>query len=217
MLISSKIIWDACFTHIRSIMVVSRRFSLTSQSVQVPSDWRISQETGSGRYCQVRYISSGQSRETFTGGTSTTSEVPPSSTCLEWVRKVTPPDEEPKIIVLSPFVLHYIDETLRLVPSWRLESNGLTLYRVTPDPPPVEFPLTLFAPADLDFSLTNFPPASCEVVLTCKHWKEWWELWQRCRERLTGRANTRQEKHFTIRKVKLFRCFKGLWKTRRGF
>jgi hypothetical protein len=84
MLISSKIIWDACFTHIRSIMVVSRSLSRTSQSVQVPNDWRISQETGSGRYCQVRYISSGQSRETFTGGTSTTSEVPPSSTCLEW-------------------------------------------------------------------------------------------------------------------------------------
>ncbi len=30
---------------------------------------------------------------------------------LNGVRKVTPPDEEPKIIVLSPFVLHYIDET----------------------------------------------------------------------------------------------------------
>jgi hypothetical protein len=33
-------------------------------------------------------------------------------TCHEWVRKVTSPDEELKIIVFSPFVLHYIDEVL---------------------------------------------------------------------------------------------------------
>jgi hypothetical protein len=47
----------------------------------------------------------------------------------------------------------------------------------------------------------------------CKHWQEFRE--QRCRERLTGKGSARQEKHFTIRKVKLFRCFN--WKTRRGF
>jgi hypothetical protein len=38
------------------------------------------------------------------------------------VRKVTPPDEELKIIVFIPFVLHYIiNEVLRLLTSWGLE------------------------------------------------------------------------------------------------
>jgi hypothetical protein len=69
-----------------------------------------------------------------------------------------------KIIVLSPFVLHYINEVLRFVSSWRLER--VELFRVTPDFPPVDFSLTRFALADLDFSLTHFPPSSSEVVLT---------------------------------------------------
>ena len=38
------------------------------------------------------------------------------------VRKATPPDEELKIIVFSPsFVLHLINEVLRLVPLGHLE------------------------------------------------------------------------------------------------
>jgi hypothetical protein len=38
-------------------------------------------------------------------------------TCREWVRKVTSPDEELKIMVFSPFVLHYINELLRFLTS----------------------------------------------------------------------------------------------------
>ena len=36
--------------------------------------------------------------------------------------------------------------------------NGLALFRVTPDFPPVEFSLTHFTPADLDFSDTHTFP-----------------------------------------------------------
>jgi hypothetical protein len=37
---------------------------------------------------------------------------------MNGVRKVTPPDDELKIIVFSPSVhLHYINEVLRLLPS----------------------------------------------------------------------------------------------------
>ena len=45
------------------------------------------------------------------------------------VRKTTPPDEELKIIVFSPsFVLHYIDEVLRLVPLGRLKYDHTGAY-----------------------------------------------------------------------------------------
>ena len=74
-------------------------------------------------------------------------------TCHEWVRKVTSPDEELKIIVFSPFVLHYIKEVLpRFLTSWGLERVVTGAF--APDFPPV------------DFSLTGFAPVSSEVVLT---------------------------------------------------
>jgi hypothetical protein len=37
--------------------------------------------------------------------------------CVNGVRKVTPPDEELKIIVFSPFVLDYINDVFRLLTS----------------------------------------------------------------------------------------------------
>ena len=46
-----------------------------------------------------------------------------------WLRKVASPDEEFKIIVFSPFVLHYINEVLRLVSLWRLKYVGTAPYR----------------------------------------------------------------------------------------
>jgi hypothetical protein len=79
------------------------------------------------------------------------------------VRKVTPPDEELKIIVFSPLALHYINEVLRLLTTWRLE--GVATCPCRTRFPTVEFSLTHFPPVDLDFSLTDFPPASFEVVL----------------------------------------------------
>ena len=46
------------------------------------------------------------------------------------VRKATPPDEELKIIVFSPsFVLHLINEVLRLVPLGRLKYVHTGAYR----------------------------------------------------------------------------------------
>ena len=73
-----------------------------------------------------------------------------------------------QVLSSHSFVLHYINKVLSGVLSLRLldSSNGLSLLRITPDFPPVEFSLTHFPPTDLDFSLTDFPPASSEVVLT---------------------------------------------------
>ena len=69
------------------------------------------------------------------------------------VRKATPPDEEFKIIVFGPsFVLHYINEVLRV--SLLDASNMFTLVRIVVD----------FTPADVDVSLKDFPPASSETV-----------------------------------------------------
>jgi hypothetical protein len=73
---------------------------------------------------------------------------------MNGVRKVTPPDEELKIIVFSPFVLHYINEVLHGF-SLLEASKGLLLVRGAPDFPPVEFLLTHFPRVDSDFSLTN--------------------------------------------------------------
>jgi hypothetical protein len=42
----------------------------------------------------------------------------------------------------------------------------LSLLRIAPDFPPVEFSPTHCSPVDLDFSLTDLPPASSKVVLT---------------------------------------------------
>ena len=79
---------------------------------------------------------------------------------MNGVRKVTAPDEELKIIVFSPFPLHYINEVLRLLTSSRLE-GVVTCARCTRFPP-VEFSLT-FSTVDLDFYMS---PASSELVLT---------------------------------------------------
>ncbi len=38
------------------------------------------------------------------------------------------PDEELKIIVFSPFVLHYINKVLRILTSWLLEHKTLFNY-----------------------------------------------------------------------------------------
>jgi hypothetical protein len=79
---------------------------------------------------------------------------------------ITPPIEF-KIIVFSPFVLHYINEVLWF--SLLDTSIGLTLLRVAPDFPPVEFSLTHFVPSDLNFSLTDFPPVNCLVRWSYQH------------------------------------------------